>query len=177
MANTDPETVAIGDGHVLFHFCMFCCALVWSTLLTPLSRRSRSPEAAVLDEFLSILRPVPKTPSSPITRSKRLVPRSRLTLQPTAPGDRHHPYARVKSSSPLASETFESFSATRKRSSSRSSAKALARRRSSTLLSSNSSNSSQSVSRRGSDGSLNYVHPSCEYARYISRPHSRPGTD
>lgn len=136
------------------------------TFDTPLSP-SKSPEAAaVLDEFLSILRPaIMKTPSSPITRSKRLIPRSRHTvlasLSPPAPGpERHHPYARVKSSSPLASETGESFAATRKRSSSRSSAKALARRRSSTLLSSNSSNSSHSVSRRGSDGSLNYVQTS-----------------
>ncbi|KAG8820597.1 hypothetical protein FRC19_008735 [Serendipita sp. 401] len=135
----------------------------------------RSPEGAVLEEFLSILRPVIRAPSSPIARSTRLVPRSRRSHQTLGLGpssDRHHPYARsAKSTSPL--ETSEShteiigkstaFASGSKRSSGRSSASYSARRRNSNANDSSShsghsagSSRSRSVSRRGSDGSLNY---------------------
>lgn len=142
----------------------------------------RSPEAAAaLDEFLSILRPVIRAPSSPIARSKRLMPRSRhhgLTVgSSNASCDRHHPYARsAKSSSPQgdALDSAMSLISGTKRSTGRSPAAPFGRRRSSNANDSSyscgstslSSSRSQSISRRGSDGSLNYFNAwraNCEY--------------
>lgn len=135
------------------------------------------------------MRPVIRAPSSPIARSKRLVPRSRhshhhlhhhgLAVGSAAGAgscDRHHPYARsAKSSSPHgeADGTVNLVSGN-KRNNGRSSATPYSRRRSSNANDSShscgstslSSSRSQSVSRRGSDGSLNYFNAwraSCEY--------------
>jgi hypothetical protein len=124
-------------------------------------------------------------PSSPIARSKRLVPRSRHTHHHaglhvgTSNGpsqDRHHPYARsAKSTSPL--ERVEGSDAGsvligvgNKRASARSPTSLVVRRRSSNANDSSyscgstslSSSRSQSVSRRGSDGYLNAWTAACK---------------
>ncbi|PVF98208.1 hypothetical protein CPB86DRAFT_814929 [Serendipita vermifera] len=134
---------------------------------------SRSPEAAALDEFLSILRPVIRAPSSPIARSKKLIPRSRhnhhgLTLGggSAATNDRHHPYMRSAKSSSPHTEAFEasSGSTSSKRGSGGRSGTFTKRRSSNANDSSYSGEStsicssrSQSVSRRASDESLSPV--------------------
>jgi hypothetical protein len=124
-------------------------------------------------------------PSSPIARSKRLVPRSRHAHHhaglhvATSNGpsqDRHHPYARsAKSTSPLErAEGSDNGSVLigvgNKRASARSPTTLVARRRSSNANDSSyscgstsmCSSRSQSVSRRGSDGYLNAWTAACK---------------
>lgn len=164
---------------------------------------SRSPESAVLDEFLSILRPVIRAPSSPIARSKRLLPRSRHHhhhhhghghgLAPSS--DRHHPYARsAKSTSPSYDShpySSDGNSGTKRSllSCGRSSGTSYGRRRSSNANESThshgstsmSSSRSQSTSRNGSDNSsdeFNAWRPICECPVYIARePSTLPSVD
>lgn len=146
---------------------------------------------------MSILRPVIRAPSSPIARSKRLLPRSRhhhhhhghghghgLGLTPSS--DRHHPYARsAKSTSPSYdshTHSGDGNSGTKRSllSCGRSSATSYGRRRSSNANESThshgstsmSSSRSQSISRNGSDNSsdeANAWRPICECPIYTAR--------
>jgi hypothetical protein len=133
---------------------------------------------------LSILRPVIRMPSSPIARSKRLVPRSRhahhhaglhMATSNGLSQDRHHPYARsAKSTSPSERDDNSDtggmlIGVGNKRASARSPTSLVARRRSSNANDSSyscgsaslCSSRSQSVSRRGSDGYLNAWTAAC----------------